>query len=110
VTDNVLQILVVRVWLEAQLVLQSHSKCNDHVEAADLAQQILLTHHRVIVTFLSVDPDQAREVLRHEGELRPVLAALAVALVGCRGAETERETNDETEDCEEELIDADLYC
>jgi hypothetical protein len=109
VSDNVLQVLVVRVWLEAQFVLERHGKGNDHVEAADLAKQILFTHHRVIMSFLSMDPDQACEVLRHESKLCPVLAALAVALIGCRGAETKRETNNETEDGEEELVDADLY-
>jgi hypothetical protein len=59
------------------------------------------------VALLGVNPNQAREVLRCETELRPVLAAFVVALVGGGAAEGESKTDYETEDCKEELVDTD---
>jgi hypothetical protein len=59
------------------------------------------------VALVDVDPDEAGEVLGREGQLRPVLAAVVVALV-CRGAaEAESETDDEAENGEQELVDTD---
>ena len=59
------------------------------------------------MTLVGVNPDQTREILRCKRELRPILPAFVVALVGCRGAEAESETDNETEDGEKELVDAD---
>jgi hypothetical protein len=59
------------------------------------------------MALLSVNPNQASKVLRCETELRPVLAAFVVALVGGGAAEGKSETDNETEDCKEELINAD---
>lgn len=101
-----LQIFVVRVWLEAQPVLERHGKRNDEVQRADLGEEIFLACDGVVVALLGVHPDEAREVLADEGQLGPVLAAFIVALVGRGGAEAERETDDETQDREEELVDA----
>lgn len=108
VADEVLEVVVVDVGLEAQLVLEGHGVGGDHVEAVDFGQEVLLAQLGVLVVpLVHVDPDEAGEVLGREGQLRPVLAAVVVALVGCGAAEAERETDDEAEDGEEELVDAD---
>jgi hypothetical protein len=59
------------------------------------------------VTLVDVDPYETREVLRCKGELCPVFAAFVVAFVCGGGTEGQRETDDETEDCKEKLVDAD---
>lgn len=59
------------------------------------------------MALLGMDPNQARKVLRDKGQLRPVLAALVVALVGSGRAEAQCQTDDETEDSEKQLVDAD---
>lgn len=52
------------------------------------------------MTLIDVDPDEAREVLRCESELRPIFTAFIISLVGGGGTETERQTDNETEDGE----------
>ena len=53
-----------------------------------------------LVALINVNPDKARKVLRCEGQLRPILAAVIVALVGSRAAEAEGETDNKTENGE----------
>lgn len=59
------------------------------------------------MALVDVDPDKTRQVLRDKRELRPVLSTFIVTLICGGAAEAESKTDDETEDCEEELIDAD---
>ena len=53
-----------------------------------------------------MDPVDAAQILRRQDELGPVLATLGVALVGGGAAERQPQTDNETEDGEEERIDA----
>lgn len=68
-------------------MLHRDSVCRDEVQAADLCQQVLLPEQGIGVPLINVDPDQAREILRCKGELRPVFATFVVALISGRAAE-----------------------
>lgn len=81
---------------------------SDEVQAVDFGQQVLFTEFRVLtVAFVDMNPDEASEILGCEGELGPVFAAVVVALIGCGASEAQRETNDETQDGKQKLVDAD---
>ena len=58
------------------------------------------------MALIDVNPDKAGEILGRECQLCPVFAAIIVALVCCGASEAESETNDETENGKQELIDA----
>jgi hypothetical protein len=55
-----------------------------------------------------VHPDGSGKVLANQQELRPVLAALCVALVGRGRTEGDGETDDETEHGEQQVADLEL--
>jgi hypothetical protein len=96
------------VWLESKLVLESDSVCSDQVEAVDFGEKILLAKLSVLfMPFIDVDPDKAGQVLRCESELSPVFATVVIALVGRGASEAQCETDDETEDGKQELVDTD---
>ena len=80
----------------------------DQVEAVDLGEKILFPKLSVLLmSFIDMDPDEASKILGRQGELCPVFAAVVVALVGRRAPETECETDDESKNGKQELIDAD---
>ena len=108
VADHVLKVFVVGVRLEAETVLECHGERNDEVQCADFGEKVLLSEDRVGVALFGVNPDETGEMLRHKAELGPVFTSLVVALVGGGRAEAESETDDETEHCEEELVDSDF--
>jgi hypothetical protein len=80
-SDQRLQIIVVRVRLEAKLMFQGGREGDNEVQAADLAEEVFLAYLRSFMALISVNPNQAREILRRERELRPVLATFVVTLV-----------------------------
>jgi hypothetical protein len=61
----------------------------------------------LFMSFVYMDPDQASKVLRCESELCPVFAAVIVTLVGSGASEAQCETDNETKNRKQELIDAD---
>jgi len=54
-----------------------------------------------------VYPDEASKILGRESELCPVFAAIIVALVGGGTSEAQCETDDESEDGKQKLVDTD---
>ena len=70
-------------------------------------EQMQLLLLRVGVTLPRVHPQHAAHVLRRKDHLLPVAPALCIALVGGRIAERQAETDDETEDGEQNVVDAD---
>jgi hypothetical protein len=58
------------------------------------------------VSFVNVNPDKTCKILGHKSELCPVFAAVIVALVGRRTSEAQRQTDDETKNGKQELVDA----
>jgi hypothetical protein len=108
VADHVLEVFVVGVRLEAKTVFERHGERNDKVKCADFGEEVLLSEDGVGVALFGVHPDETFVVLRYKGELGPVFTSLVVALVGGGRAEAESETDDETEHCEEKLVDSDF--
>jgi hypothetical protein len=106
-TDEMLEVIVVHVRLETQLVFKRDGVGGDHVQATDFGEKILLPKCWVIMAFINVNPDETCEVLRHKSKLRPVFATLVVALVSSGRTKAQRKTNDETEHCEQQLVDTD---
>lgn len=104
--DNVFEVIVVREWLKTELVLEGDGKGRDEIEAGDFGNQILLA--LFTWTLFGMYPDQSSEVVGGQSKLCPVLSTFVVTLVCCRTAETESQTDDETEDCEKKLIDAQI--
>ena len=94
--------------LKSELVLECDCVRGDQVEAVDFGEKILFAELRILpMPFIDVNPDKASEILGRETELCPVFAAVVVPLV-CRGAsEAQSETDDETKNGEQELVDAD---
>lgn len=108
VADHVLEVFVMRVRLEAETVFECHGERNDEVQCADFGEEVLLPDDGVGVALIGVHPDETCEMLGYEGKLGPVFTSLIVALIGGGGAKAESETDDETEHCEEELVDSDF--
>jgi hypothetical protein len=99
----VFKIVVVGKRLESKLVLEGNRKGYDKIHASNLCDQVVLAE--LAISFIRVDPNQARKILGSESQLGPVFASFAVSFVCGRATEAESETDDETEDCEEELVD-----
>jgi hypothetical protein len=77
----VLEIIVVCSWLETQFLLQCDSKSHDHVQAADLAEQILLSQFNIeAMSVFHVYPNQTRQYMRCEAKTSPKLSALEVSV------------------------------
>lgn len=108
VADKMLQVVVVHVRFEAKRVFESNGVRGDQVEAVDLGEEVLFAEFSVfLVSLVDVDPDQTCKILRCKGQLRPVLAAVIIAFISSRAAEAKGQTNNETKDGEQKLIDAD---
>ncbi len=103
-SDQVLDIIVMGIWLEAKAMLDRLGEGENEVHSCDLLKEILACGLR---TLLNVDPDVTGQVAALDDECAECLATLRVALVGSGGAERERETDDETEDGEKEGGNAD---
>jgi hypothetical protein len=96
------------VGLKSEFVLERDCVGGDQVEAVDLCEKILFAELSVLlVSLIDVDPDEASQILGGESELCPVFAAVIVALVGRGASEAQCETDDETKNGKEELVDAD---
>lgn len=94
--------------LKSQLVLECDCVRSDQVQAVDLGKKVLFAERGVLlVTFIYVYPDKASKILGRESELCPVFAAIIVALVGGGTSETQCETDDESEDGKQKLVDTD---
>jgi hypothetical protein len=108
VADQVLQVVVMYVGLKSEFVLERDCVGGDQVEAVDLCEKILFAELSVLlVSLIDVDPDEASQILGGESELCPVFAAVIVALIGRGASEAQCETDDETKNGKEELVDAD---
>lgn len=106
--NQVLQIVVMHKWFKSELVLERDRKSGNQVEAVDFGEKILLAELRVLaVPFINMDPDEASKILRCKLKLSPVFAAVVVALVGRGTSEAQCETDDETKNGKQELIDTD---
>jgi hypothetical protein len=96
------------VWLKSKLVLECDSVCGDQIEAIDFGEKILFAKlSGLLMPFIDVDPDKAGQVLRRESKLSPVFATVVVALIGSGASEAQCETDDETENGKQELVDTD---
>lgn len=102
VTDTILEVVVVGIWLKSQPVLESDRKRRYEVETSDLREEVF----GLIVSLVDVYPDQACEVVGRGSKLPLVLAAFVEAFVGCGTSEIEREGDDEAGGCEEDGFDA----
>lgn len=103
--DKRLQVLVMHERLESEFVLQRHGEGDDQVHAADFVEQVLLA--QLTLALVNVHPDQTGQILRRQRQLCPVFSSFIVPFVRGGAAEAERQTDDETEDCEKELADTD---
>ena len=98
------KVVVVSEGLEAHAVFERDGERHQHVAEGYLGEQVF---GRVIRSLFGVHPDQSRETGHDAGQLRPELAPFTVSLVcGC-ATERQCQTNNETEDGEEDAIDAD---
>lgn len=104
VADAGLQVLVVREGLVSEAVLERHAERDEHVAKGDFGEQVL---RGTLWSLVGMHPDESGEALRHAGELGPVSTAFAVAFVGGRVAERERQTDDEAEDGEQDGTNTD---
>jgi hypothetical protein len=91
-------------------MLQTDRESKNKIQGCDLCEEVVFRDLgvRVVVSLVDVDPDVAGEVPALHTECGPGFAAVGVAFVGGGGAEGEGETDYETEDCEEEVVYADL--
>lgn len=97
-------IWVVGIWFESESVFERYSEGENEVYGRDLLQKIFF---RRSLTFIDVHPNVASKVSAVYGERCPSFPTIRVSLVCSGAAEGECETDDETQDCEEESIDAD---
>jgi hypothetical protein len=89
-------------------MFEGNSVSGDQVEAVNLGEEVLFAELGVfLVALIDVNPDKARKVLRCEGQLRPVFAAVIVALIGSGAAEAQSKTDNKTENGEQKLVDTD---
>ena len=103
-----LQIVVMNKWFKPELVLECDRESGDQVKAVDLGQKILFAELSVLVmSFVDMDPDEASQILGCKMKLSPVFTTVIVALIGCGASEAQCETDDETKNSKQELIDTD---
>lgn len=99
-----LEVVVVGVGFEAESSFQGDGEGVDEVEGGEFGEEIcfpfLWTH---VVAFVGVNPDTASQIPRRLDELGPVLAAFDVALISAGSTERDTQTDDETQDCEQQV-------
>jgi hypothetical protein len=94
--DQVVQILVLVVGLEAKLVLQGDRICYNEIEERYFRKQILFPLFNF--SFFGVHPDAARKRRRDASEVALRFPALHVSLIGRGASQVEGESTENTQD------------
>ena len=98
--DQIVQIRILDVRLEAQSMLEGYGEGDDHVQEGDLGEKILLL--QVAFSLPDVYPDTACQSCRDSGELAPDFPSCCVAAVRGLSTHVERKTDEDAQRCNDD--------